>query len=265
ISALYYLSYVCSLTGQSTDSAWRIVPYICPLSSVLRRLFYTCDIIRQIQNLLIGDRRDDVGHRRIVTVARIVLVAAQRLDQIILALGADARNVLLAGKIRQMAEVAAVLLDQNLGALHAGVVHRTGGGLRRRQLRNDVGETLQIGVGQALGHVVHRIGEAHLFAEHQELDRDIERLLAAERRHAVVLRLAVLAVAGEAGRQPLLHQLLRRRRQGGEISKRQNRDEDAHQTIASWSMIPKSGSRFSDKIMLKHVEGEYRPRPFRQL
>src|SRR5580704_7035621 len=149
ISALYYLSYVCSLTGQTTDSAWRIVPYICPLSSVLRRLFYTCDIIRQVENLLIGDRRDDVGHGRVVAVAGIVLVAAQCLDQVVLALGGDAGDVLLAGEVRQMAEVAAVLLDQSLRPRHASLIDRTGGRFRRRQLGNDLGKTLQVGVGQA--------------------------------------------------------------------------------------------------------------------
>src|ERR1700692_725159 len=68
-------------------------------SSVVRRLrLRPSDIISQIQNLLIGDRGDDVGHGRVVAVAGIVLVAAQRLDQIIFALGGDAGDVLLPGK-----------------------------------------------------------------------------------------------------------------------------------------------------------------------
>src|ERR1700730_4459913 len=87
-----------------------------PSSVVRRLLFHSRDIIRQIQYLLIGDRLGDRCHERLVAMARIVLVAAQRLDQIILALGGDMGNVILSGEARGMAEVATVLMDQRPGA-----------------------------------------------------------------------------------------------------------------------------------------------------
>src|SRR6185312_8778504 len=97
----------------STCARPSVEPLLHPL------LLHPSDVIRQIENLLVGDRRDDVGHGGVVAVARVVLVAAQRLDQVILALVGDARHVVLTGESRGMAEITAVLLDQRTRARHA--------------------------------------------------------------------------------------------------------------------------------------------------
>src|SRR5580693_9802124 len=83
---------------RKTDDGLRIVSNIRPLSSDLRHpLFHPRHVVSEVENLLIGDRLHDVRHGAIVAMTGIVLVAAHRLDQIFLALGGDAGNVLLAG------------------------------------------------------------------------------------------------------------------------------------------------------------------------
>ena len=67
------------------------------------------DVIGQIRNLLVADRRHHVGHGGVAAVARIVLVGAQRLNEIILALVGDIGNVVPADKSRGVTVIAAVL------------------------------------------------------------------------------------------------------------------------------------------------------------
>jgi len=66
------------------------------------------------------------------------LVLAQRLQQIILALAGEPRDILLPGKIRAVADVAMVLLDQRAGPLEARRVGGIGRRLWRRQCGNEI-------------------------------------------------------------------------------------------------------------------------------
>src|SRR5215475_8594181 len=95
-------------------------------------LLHTCQKIGKVQYLAIGNRRDDIGHRIVVAAARIVLIAAQRLDEIILSLIGDTRHVLLPRETRRMAHVAVVLLDQCASPRHTRFIAGPGGWLRRR-------------------------------------------------------------------------------------------------------------------------------------
>ena len=63
-------------------------------------LAHTGDEIGEIGDLLRRDRRHHVGHGAVIAVAAVVLVLGKGLGEIILALVGDARDVLLAGKIR---------------------------------------------------------------------------------------------------------------------------------------------------------------------
>ena len=139
-------------------------------------------------------------------MAAVVLVLAKRLGEIILALVGDARDVVLAGKIRVVTAVAAVLLRDRQGARHPRGV----AGLRRhrfRQFRDEVGKGAEVFVGQRFCHVVHRLEYAQFLTEHEQLDQRIGRLLRAERGRVFRARLALLAMAGEARRHPFLEGL----------------------------------------------------------
>ncbi len=72
--------------------------------------------------------------------------------------------------------------------------------------------SLQIVVGERLGHLVHRLEGAQLFAKHENLDQRIGRLLGAERGGIFGLRLSVFAVTGETGSGALLDGLGAERR-----------------------------------------------------
>ena len=87
---------------------------------------------------------------------------------------------------------------------------------RRRRLRqfgDEVGKGSQVVVGQRLCHLVHRLEDAQLFAEHEELDQRIRRLLRAERGRVFGLRLP----ASRRGRQDTARRAPRMspRRRGG--------------------------------------------------
>jgi hypothetical protein len=92
-------------------------------------LFDPGNIIGEIQYLIVADRRYGLRHRGIVAMAGIILVAAQCLYQIVFTLVANARNILLPGKIRRVADIAMVLLNQCAGTRDAVLVYWT----RRRR------------------------------------------------------------------------------------------------------------------------------------
>ena len=94
--------------------------------------------------------------------------------------------------------------------------------LRRRQLCNNIRQATQVIVAQSLRRLVHRIGNAHALAKHQKLHSDIKRLLRAKRRHAGILRLAVVAVTGKARRKTLLYRL------GDRGKRRKASNEECH-------------------------------------
>src|SRR5262245_3520149 len=163
--------------------------------------------VGEVDEILVLHGIDDLGHLGIVAASRIVLVAAQRLEQIVLALAGKPGNVLLPGIIGLMTEITVVLLAQRARSFHAGGVGGIGNRLRRRQFRNDVSALLQVGVGEPLGHLVHRFGDAQPVAEHEELHRRVEGRLRAERGCFGKLRCPFFAMAGEAGRQPRVERL----------------------------------------------------------
>ena len=66
------------------------------------------DGVGEIDDLCVGHRRQHLGHGGVVAVPRVVLVLAQRLDEIVLALVGDARNAFATGQIQIVAAVAAV-------------------------------------------------------------------------------------------------------------------------------------------------------------
>jgi hypothetical protein len=68
--------------------------------------------IGEIAELLIADRVEHFRHRWVVAASRIVLVLAQRFHEIVLTLSSQPRYLLGAGKIRVMAEITPVLLDE---------------------------------------------------------------------------------------------------------------------------------------------------------
>src|SRR5438128_8970893 len=88
--------------------------------------------VGEVDEILVLHGVDDLGHLGIVTASRIVLVAAQRLEQVILALAGEPGNVLLPGIIGLVTEIAVVLLAQRARAFHAGGIWRIGHRLRRR-------------------------------------------------------------------------------------------------------------------------------------
>src|SRR5262249_6214006 len=109
-----------------------------PLASLLPR-----EEIGEVDEILVLHAVDDLGHLGVVAASRIVLVAAQRLEQVVLALAGEPGNVLLPGVIGLMTEITVVLLAQRARSFHAGGVGGSGNRLRRRQFRNDVSALLQ--------------------------------------------------------------------------------------------------------------------------
>src|SRR5262249_20601241 len=137
--------------------------------------------IGQITNLLVADRVEYLWHGGVVGAARIVLVFAQRLHEVVLTLTGQPRHILFAGKIRVMAEVAPVLLDKLAGPFESGRITGLPDRARRRQFGNGIGQAAQIVVGEPLRLRIHRLDGAELFSEHVELSHDIKRRLRPER------------------------------------------------------------------------------------
>src|SRR5262245_59814352 len=102
-------------------TTWRVIacapPLWCclvPPASLLPR-----QIMREVGEVRVGERLDHVRHLCIVAAATVVLVAAQRLEEVVLALTGEPRHVLDAGEVRQMADVAAMPADQRQRARRA--------------------------------------------------------------------------------------------------------------------------------------------------
>ena len=73
-------------------------------------------VVGELGELRVVDRLQYLGHRRLVAVPGAALVLAQRLQQIVFALPGQARDIFLPGKIRAVADIAMVLLDERAGA-----------------------------------------------------------------------------------------------------------------------------------------------------
>lgn len=114
--------------------------------------------------MVVADREKNIRHRSIVAAAGVVFVFAQGLDEIIFALACEARDILLAGIISLMAEVAAVLLDKRAGAGHSRLVDRAVGGFGRRELGEMRRHVAQIVVCESLHHLIHELDDPELRA-----------------------------------------------------------------------------------------------------
>ena len=163
-------------------------------------------VICELDQLRVVDRLQHLGHRRLVAVPSAALVFAQRLQQVILALVGEARDIFLPGKIRAVADIAVVELDQSAGTLKSRRVAGIGGRLRRRQRGDKIRRLLQIRVATAFRQLSHRLDGAEPLTEHKKLDQHVFRRLHAERRHILDFRLTLRPMADKAGLE-----LLRRR------------------------------------------------------
>src|SRR5215208_1275653 len=155
----------------------------------------------------VGDLLDHLGHRRIVAASLAGFVLAQRPLKIILPLRADARDLIVPRQVGIVAEAAAMARRCGTPLLDPGRFGTDGGRDRRRQLRKLVRESPQVIVGEVLRELVHRLRDALLLAKDVELDEQERRRLASERGHLRGLRRARLAMACEAGREPLRKRL----------------------------------------------------------
>src|SRR5258708_30799229 len=89
--------------------------------------------IGEIEDIGVGNGLQDIGHGRVVSGTYVAFVLAHRLDEKILPLTGDPRDVIAAGQVRVVANVAAMLAYQGFPTGHA---RRIGGGVRlpRRRL-----------------------------------------------------------------------------------------------------------------------------------
>src|SRR5437660_6720192 len=104
------------------------------------------DVMRDRDDVLVGNFLRHLVHGGIVALALATLVAAQRLQKVILALIADAADLVVAGKIGVVTEAAAVFLRGGVALLEFCrfyVCRRS----RRRQLGELIGISAQIVVG----------------------------------------------------------------------------------------------------------------------
>src|SRR5580692_5057043 len=123
--------------------------------------------IGQICDLLGRHRLQHFGHGAVVAVAAVVLVFPHGLGEVVLALVGEARDVVFAGKIRVVAGIAAMLLDQRLRALQPRGIAGIGGRSRLRQFADKIGKGAEIVVGERLGDLVHRLENPELLAKHE--------------------------------------------------------------------------------------------------
>src|SRR6267378_2587348 len=82
-----------------------------------RRSLHPRQIIGEIDEILVLQRRHHRRHGGIVAAALVGLVFAQRPQKIVLALAGDARDLVLPGESRCVAEIAAVLRNDLLRVL----------------------------------------------------------------------------------------------------------------------------------------------------
>jgi len=119
-----------------------------------------------------SDVADGRSHRR-VSSTYVAFVLAHRLDEKILPLTGDPRDVIAAGQVRVVANVAAMLAYQGLPTDHARRIGCVGRRPRRRQPGDRVGKYAQVVVGEAFYGIVHDVEATQLFAKQVELDEDV--------------------------------------------------------------------------------------------
>ena len=80
--------------------------------------------IGEIEDIGVGNGLHDIAHRGVVAGPYVGLVLAHRLDEEILALSGDPRDVVAAGQVRAVADVAAMLVDKAPAAVQARRIDR---------------------------------------------------------------------------------------------------------------------------------------------
>ena len=160
--------------------------------------------VREIEDIGIGDRLEHLGHGGVVSRTHVPFILAHRLDEKILALTSNARNVLAPREIRIVADVAPELANESLSTLNARWIAWISTRQRRWQLCKRVGERTQIVVAEALHRIVHDVEAPQLLAKKKQLDEQIGRWLGPKRRYLRIFRLSVLAVAHTAWSEALL-------------------------------------------------------------
>ena len=125
----------------------------------------------EIEDVSVGHWTYHIRHRGVVGASRIAFVLAQRLHQVVFALAGQARNILCPGKIRVMAEIAPVLLDQRARPVEPGGVRRFGGS--RFEINSAVLRTSSslrpfvISFGDALGAVSDAVDRTRIVVRDQ--------------------------------------------------------------------------------------------------
>lgn len=182
--------------------------------------------VRKIEDIGIGDRLEHLGHGGVVSSPHVPLILSHRLDEKILALPSNARDVVMPREIRVVADVAPELAYQRSSTLNARWFAWISTRGWRRQLRKRVGKRPQIIVAQTLDRFVHEVKAAQLLAKKKQLDEQIWRCLSAKRRYLRISRLPVLAVARKAWSEPLLDRT-RPRRLGPDTEQRHGQPKTA--------------------------------------
>jgi hypothetical protein len=180
-----------------------------------------CEEVSEILEVAVRQVPELHGHRSGVADASAGLVLAHRLEQIVLTLVRQARHLLATGEIGIVADGAVVLRRKRPAPSRARRIGRLGRRLRRRQLREVVGDLAQIVVGQVLGGGGHRGAATAPVAEQEQLGDREELRLAGERRRLRDSREPAGAVTSQAHG----HALLERRGDGGRRED-QNRERD---------------------------------------
>src|SRR5258708_31389878 len=78
---------------------------------------HTCDVISKFEDLFVGERRDHIGHRRVIAVAGIAFFFTQRLSPIGPALIWDAGPIFPARQIRILREAPNIVVARDSRAL----------------------------------------------------------------------------------------------------------------------------------------------------
>ena len=167
--------------------------------------------VGEVEDIGIGDRLEHLGHGGVVTGTHVPFVLSHRLDEKILALTGNARNVVAPREICVVADIAPVLAYESLSTLDARGIASISTRPWRRQLCNCVGKRAQIIVAEALHRIVHEVEAAQLLAKKKQLDDEIGRWLSAKRGYLRIGRLPVLAVARKAWGKALLDRCRPRR------------------------------------------------------
>src|SRR5262249_38115605 len=165
------------------------------------------EIVREVDQVLVAETGQLLGHGASVAQPRPALVVAHGLEEIVLALIGETRHLLAPGEVLIVADAARMAQGEPAAAREAGGIGRLLAGRRGRQLGHAIGEGGEIAVGQPLGGGDHGRVVAAAFAEEEELGDHEERRLPSERGRLGNARLAVRAVAGEADREALVHRL----------------------------------------------------------